>query len=170
MPPLDKVEEKVTDDYKNYQAWELARTSGNNFAASVTNGLAQKKPFDEICAQAKVKLLVLPLFSPSSPTLTNLDERINFNMVQHLAFSMKPGEASPFYPLPRQEGGLLLYVRSKEPVSEEKLKTELPEFMGKLRMYRQNEDFNQWFNRQAELAKLYIPRKESPSLSPGSMN
>ena len=30
--------------------------------------------------------------------------------------------------------------------------------------------FNQWFNRQAELAKLYIPRKESPNLSPGSMN
>lgn len=168
MPPLEKVQDKVTADYKNFQAWELARTDGTNFSASVTNGLAQKKAFKEICEQTKVKPLVLPTFSPSTSSLTNLDERINFYMVRQVAFSLKPGEASPFYPLPRQEGGLLLYVRAKVPVDETKVKAELPEYMGRLRMYRQNEDFNQWFTRQAELAKVVIPRKEAIGGMPGS--
>ncbi len=170
MPPLEKVQEKVTNDYKSFQAGELARASGTSFAASVTNGLAQKKPFAEICAQAKVKPINLPPFAPSTPSLTNLDQRINFYMVQHIAFSLKPGEASPFYPLPKQEGGLVLYLRAKLPLDEAKVKADLPEFMGRLRMYRQNEDFNQWFNKQAELARLNIPRKETPTASPGAMN
>jgi hypothetical protein len=37
----------------------------------------------------------------------------------------------------------------------------LPEFLGKLRQYRQNEAFNQWFRRAAEQARLVIPAKES---------
>ena len=167
MPPLEKVQDKVTADYKKAQAWELARAEGTNFAASVTNGLAQKKPFTALCEQAKVKPIVLPPFSASSP-LTNVDEKINAYMVERIAGTLKPGEASIFYPLPRQEGGLLLYVRAKVPVEEAKVKAELADFTGQLRVYRQNEDFNQWFSRQAELAKLVIPRKENPSVSPGS--
>jgi hypothetical protein len=167
MPPLERVQDKVTTDYKNFQAWELARTSGTNFAASVTNGLAAKKSFDQICEQAKVKPTVLPPFSPST-SLTNLDERLSY-MVHHLAFSLKPGEASQFYPMQKQEGGLVVYVKEKLPLDETKMKADLPEFVSRLRMYRQNEDFNQWFTKQAELAKLFIPRKES-SISPGAMN
>ena len=170
MPPFEKVQEKVTADYKNSQAAEMARTNGYSFAASVTNGLAQKKTFAQICEQAKIKPLTLAPFSASTPSLTNLDERINFYTLQHIGLSLKPGEASQFYPLPRQEGGMIVYVRAKLPLDESKVKAELPEFVGKLRIYRQNEDFNQWFSRQAELAKLYIPRKEQPTLSPGAMN
>ena len=174
MPPLEKVQEKVTSDYKNFQAWELARTNGNSFAASVTNGLAAKKSFAEICQQAKVTPITLPPFSPATTSVTNsadgkpLDQRINFYLVKHFAFSLKPGEASPFYPLSGQEGGILLYVRAQVPLDEAKMKSELPDYMGKLRMYRQNEDFNQWFSKQAELAKLTIPRKETPGMGPGS--
>src|SRR5205814_9895641 len=40
MPPFEKLQEKVTSDYKNFQASEMARTNGYSFAASVTNGLA----------------------------------------------------------------------------------------------------------------------------------
>jgi len=161
LPAFEKVQEKVTADYKAAQAWDLARTNGNNFATSVTNGLAQKKSFDELCEQAKVKPLALPSFSPSTPSLTNLDERINFYMVQHVAFALKPGEASQFYPLAKQEGGIVLYVKAKLPIDEAKLKTELPEYIGRLRIYRQNEDFNQWFSRQAQPA-LFIPQRDIP--------
>jgi len=170
MPSFEKVQEKVAEDYKNFQAWEMARTTATGFASSVTNGLAQKKAFADLCAQANVKPQALTPFSASTSALTNLDERINFYMIQHLAASLKPGEASSFYPLPRQEGGIVLYLRAKLPVDESKVKAELPEFIGRLRMYRQNEDFNQWFNKQAELAKLVIPRKETPSISPRQMN
>ena len=166
-PPFEKVQDKVTADFKNLQAWDLARTNGNNFASAVTNGLVQKKSFAAICEENHIKPLALPPFSSSTPSLTNLDERINFYMVQRIALSLKPGEASPFYPLPRQEGGLLFYLRAKLPLDEAKVKTDLPEYIGRLRMYRQNEDFNQWFSKQAELAKLNIPRKETPG-QPGS--
>src|SRR5207247_9073679 len=95
---------------------------------------------DPACEQANVNPTVLPPFSRST-SLTNLDERLSY-MVHHLAFSLKPGEASQFYPMQKQEGGLLVYVKEKLPLDEMKMKADLPEFVGRLRMYRQNGDCN----------------------------
>ena len=162
LQPLEKIQDKVTADYKNYLAFELARTAGQAFQTNLTNGLAMKKTFADICAQEKVKVIDLPLFSPSTRALTNVDERISLRLLQGLVGDLDVGKASSFVPAqPPTEGGYILYVKDRPPLDEAKVKEALPEFMGQLRIYRQNEAFQQWFRKQAEQAKLAGPKRET---------
>jgi hypothetical protein len=165
LQPLDKIQEKVAADYKNFMALELVRKAGQSFQTNLTNGLTLKKSFDELCAEAKVQTMDLPLFSPSTTALTNLDARINLRLLQGVASELDPGKASSFVSaLPASEGGFIIYVKSHPPIDDAKMKAALPEFLNQLRVYRQNEAFQQWFRKQAELARVAGPKRE-PSVS-----
>jgi len=85
VEPLDKVKERVTADFKNSKALEMARSAGASFYNTVTNGLAQKKSFEQICKESNVNCVPLPPFSPSSTSLTNLDERLSLQMLQRVS-------------------------------------------------------------------------------------
>jgi hypothetical protein len=159
LQPLDEVRDKVTGDYKHQMALEMMRKAGPSFHTNLTNGLALKKSFQELADTEKVTVLNLPPISPSMQTLTNLDPRLELRLVQSLAASLEPGKASPFIPL--QEGGMILYVKDRPVVSDAKVAAELPEFIGRLRQYRQREAFETWFRKQAELAKLSGPKRET---------
>src|SRR2546430_4747030 len=135
LPSLDKIRDKVTADYKHSQALEMARNAGKTFQTSVTNGLAPKKSFDEICAPAGIKPVQVPPFSSTTNAIAGLDERIPVRALQEIAFELKPGQASPFRPL--AEGGFIAYLKERIPVSEAQVKAELPDYFGKLRIYRQ---------------------------------
>jgi hypothetical protein len=161
MPPLEKVIDKVTQDYKNNQAQELARQAGAAFGTNVTNGLTLKKSFADICAAEGVKAIDVPPFSDSTESLTNFDARINLRMLQNLSRDLEIGKATPFLPF-SQEGGLVLYLKNRPKLDDAKVQAALPEFMAKLRVYRQNEAFNQWFRKQADQAKLALPKREEP--------
>jgi len=50
----------------------------------------------------------------------------------------------------------------RQPVPDEKVKEELADYIAKLRLYRQNEAFNQWFRKEAEQARVTAPQKETP--------
>jgi hypothetical protein len=167
LPPLEKIQEKVTADYKNSQAQDAARKAGAAFHLTLTNGLAQSKAFNDICAEVKVQTVSLPPFSSSTESLTNIDERINYRQVQRLAEDLQPNKASAFTPMP-PHGGLILYLRARLPVDEAKVKTELPGFTGRLRAYRQNEAFQQWFRKQAEQARLIMPVRETDKPAPST--
>jgi hypothetical protein len=160
--PLEKIQDKVTADYKNYMALLMARTAGQTFHTNLTNGLAQKKSFTEIAAAEKVPTIDLPPFSASTRSLTNLDSRVSLRQLQGLASELKPGQASPFLSAqPPSEGGYLFHLKARPPVDLAKMNAELPEFVGQIRVYRQNEAFQQWFRKQAELAKLSGPKRET---------
>jgi peptidyl-prolyl cis-trans isomerase D len=161
--PYEEVKDKVREDFTQNKALELARSAGTNFHAALTNGLAQKKTFDQIVAETKVEVLKLPPFTPSMTTLTNLDERIPLRVLQQQAQDLKPGQAGGYLPTPfgKVQGGFVMYLRERRPVDEARLKAELPEFLARLRSYRQNEAFNQWFRKQVEQHKLVIPQPQS---------
>ncbi len=161
MPPLEKVTDKVTQDYKNNQAQELARKAGATFGTNVTNGLTLGKSFADICAAEGVKPLDVPPFSDSTESLTNFDARINLRMLQNLSRDLEVSKATPFLPF-SQEGGLVLHLKSRPKLDDAKVQAALPEFMARLRIYRQNESFNQWFRKQADQAKLALPKREEP--------
>jgi hypothetical protein len=152
LPPFEKIQDKVTADYKHQMALDMARQAGRAFEAGVTNGLAAKKSFEEICAAANVKPVDLPAFSPSTRSLTNLDQRISFQQLSSLTAELPAGQATGFVPQP--EGGYVAFVKARPPLDLAKMKAELPEFMATMRQYRQNEAFQNWFRRQAELARL----------------
>jgi hypothetical protein len=159
LPTLDQIRDKVTADYKRSQALEMARKEADAFHTALTNGLAQKKSFADICKDAKVQPVTVTPFSASTNSVAGLDERINFRTLQSVAFELKPKEASQY--LPTAEGGFIVYLKEKIPVSDAQVKSDLPDFLARLRAYRQNEAFNEWFRKEAEQAHLTAPKSWS---------
>ncbi len=159
MQNFDQVKDKVTADYKLERALQLARQEGQTFATTVTNALKQGKPFEDLAKAANAKVVSIPEFSASTSSLTNIDERINFRTLHNFASDLKKGQASQF--IPTADGGMVIYMQDRIPVPEDKVKEHLPEFLSRLRLYRQNEAFNQWFRKEAEEAHLTFPKKES---------
>jgi len=137
----------------------MAQNEGKAFQNTVTNGLAQKKTFDEICAKAGIKPITVPAFSSTTNAIAGLDERISVRALQEIAFELKPGQASQFRPV--AEGGFIVYLKERIPVADAQVKAELPDYFARLRMYRQNEAFNGWFRKEAEQARLTLPKSQT---------
>jgi len=161
MQPLDRIREKVTSDYKNFMAFMQAREAGMAFQGSVTNGLAQKKSFEELAAAGHGVLVDVPPFSSMTRSLPNADPRFNLRQLQGMADDLEVGKTTPFTSVPPLEGGYVFYAKARPPIDTAKLKAELPEFINQLRVYRQNEAFQQWFRKQAEQARLSGPKRET---------
>jgi peptidyl-prolyl cis-trans isomerase D len=159
MQNFDQVKDKVTADYKLDRAMQLARQEGQTFAGTVTNALQQGKSFEDLAKSANAKIVSIPEFTASTTSLTNIDERINFRTLHNVASDLKKGQASQF--IPTADGGMVIYMRDRIPVSDDQVKEHLPEFLSRLRLYRQSEAFNQWFRKEAEEAHLTFPKKEN---------
>jgi hypothetical protein len=158
MQKFDEVKDKVVADYKYDRALQMARQEGQTFATTITNSLAQNKPFEQVAKAANAVVISVPEFTASTTTLTNLDTRINFRTLHNVASDLKKGQASSF--IPTGDGGFVVYMSDRIPVTDDKLKQNLPEFLSRLRLYRQSEAFNQWFRKEAEQARLTIPQSE----------
>lgn len=162
LQPLDKIKDKVTTDYKNFMALDLARKAGQAFQITLTNGLAAKKSFTDLCAAEKVKVIDIPPFSASTRNLTNVDARVSLRMLQSVALDLEVGKASPFLTAqPATEGGFIVYAKARPAIDPAKMQEELPRFVNQLRNFRQNDAFQQWFRKQVELAKVAGPKRET---------
>jgi len=169
IPPLEKIRDQVVADYKYSQAVTLARKAGMESQHTLTNGLAQGKTFDAVCAEAKVKPVTLPPFSISTRTLPEAEDHIPLNGsrtrmgLKDIAFSTMPGKASGFHET--NDGGLILYVKAKLPLDEAKMKSELPAFISYVRQNRSREAFDAWFRKEADKSLRETPlfhRQETP--------
>jgi len=175
VPPFEQIQGQVFEDYKNDRAMFLARSNGLAFYQKLTNGLAQGKTFSAICAENNLKPVELPPFSLSTRALPIVEDHgvsLNGERASHgqlglkqLAFSTPPGKVSHFDP--SNEGGMILYVRSRLPLDETKMKKELPSFVAVVRQQRQQEAFNVWFNEQLQKAHLPLGQQRAPGASPG---
>lgn len=147
IPPLKSIEAKVTKDYRNAKATQMAQQAAVKFDATLTNGLAQGKTFSAIAAEAKVKTEPLPPFSLSTRSLPpEIEDRLDFGLLKQVAFSTPVGKASR--PAPTRDGAYVLYVEKQLPIDEAKLKKELPGFITYVRQGRQSDAFNQWLGKQ----------------------
>jgi hypothetical protein len=156
--PYAEVAGRVEEDYKRFNAFTLSYSAATNFIAKATNGLAQGKTFEELAQQEGLKAETLPPISPSTASVTNLEERIDVNRLKNALLSLEPGKVSNFQQNP-PDGGFIVYSRAKLPIDEAKLRAELPKFLGELRAKKQNEILNQWFRKQVEQAKLPLPNR-----------
>ena len=148
IPPLDQIRARVEQDYRLTQALNLARNAGAASYQMLTNGLAQGKTVEAICAEAKLQLVEMPPFSLSTRELPQVEERIALNQFKQIAYTSPLGKVSPFQMT--TDGGIIVYVKSKLPLDEAKMNTSLPAFANYVRQSRQNEAFNDWFRREAE--------------------
>jgi hypothetical protein len=152
LPALDTIRARVTEEYRMDQAGQMARNHGTNFFSLVTNGLAQAKSFAAICAEAKVASVALPKFAPAMRALPELDRRLDLGQIKAAAAGVAAGKCSEF--MPTRDGGFVLFVKARTPVSEPELKQELPKFLASLRQSQQYEAFNEWFRKQLEQSQI----------------
>jgi hypothetical protein len=170
IPPLDKIRDEVTKDFKNSQAVSLARIAGIEFWQTLTNGLAKGKTFAAICSEAKLKPVELPSFSLSTKELPDIEDHIRINQLKEMAFRTPPGKVSEFQDT--QAGGIILNVKSKLPLDEARMRTELPNFVNYVRQRRQEEAFEAWFRKEADkgLRDTPVNRQQQPPpvMAPGA--
>ena len=159
LEPYAAVADKVADDFKRYNAFTLAYAEATNFIAQANTGLATGKTFEETAQKAGLKVETLPPISQATESLTNLEERLDVRTLKSVMFRLEPGKLSTYQPNP-PEGGYVVYVRGKLPLDDAKVRAELPRFLAELRYHKQNQNFNVWFNKQAELAKLPVNNRQ----------
>ncbi|HWN95751.1 MAG TPA: peptidylprolyl isomerase [Methylomirabilota bacterium] len=157
----EEVRDKVTDDYKHFNAYTLARNDGTNLVGIATNGLVQGKTFEESAQKLGLKVETLPPISQSTDSLTNLEARLNVRQLKSIVFSLEPNTVSSYIPNP-PDGGFVVYVRAKLPFDETKLRQALPKFTAELRYQKQNEIFGQWFRKEVEKANLPLNKPKQP--------
>jgi hypothetical protein len=162
-PALEEIRETVTADYRNNQARELARQAGMQAYNVLTNGLAQGKTFETVCAETNLTAISMPPLSAQTRSLPEIEPLVSISELKNVALGLQPGNTSGF--IPTRQGGFILHVNARLPVPEERLKTELPEFMTELRQERQYAAFNDWFSKELERSKLRMPPgyKSSPN-------
>jgi hypothetical protein len=172
VPTLESIRDRVVADYKFSQAVNLARRAGLAAYRTLTNSMAQGKSFSAAASEAKLAAVELPPFSLSTRELPAIEDKISLNGrdgLNEIAISTPPGKLSEFHAT--SDGGLLAYVKSRLPLDEAKMKSELPAFVAYVRQNRQREAFEAWFHKEAEKGlrdtPLFRPQ-QAPKLAPGS--
>lgn len=167
IPSLEKIRDRVTADYKLFQAASAARRAGGEFANVLTNGLAAGKTFSTLCVEAGVKPVIVPPLSLSSRTNEVVEEHVTLRQYASVAFATPLGRASQF--VPTMEGGFVVFVREKLPIDVAKMTANLPAFASSVRQTRQGEAYSAWFNREMERGLRDIPafRQEQQQLPGG---
>ncbi len=156
IPPLEALQERVTEEYRREQAVLLARQAGTNFVATLTNQLAQGGIFSELATRAGATWIGLPVFTPAARNLPQWDPRVSLEQVKLVAAGLSPG--TPSGVVATRDGALVLLLKQREPVAEAELREALPTYLAELRAQRRFDGFNDWFQRQIELTRLTLPR------------
>ena len=89
--------------------------------------------------------------------------RISLDRLQNVAARLATGKTSDF--MATEDGGVIIHLRSRTPVSEEKLKEDLAGFVRNIRDQRQYAAYGQWLQRLPESMKLVV-RQTQPTSAP----
>ena len=165
-PPFELVREKVTSDYKMYNAAMAARSAAITLVQKATN-IAEGKAFATLCSEAGARPVLLPSFSLNTRALAEVEEHMNLQSFRDIASRTEAGKVNG---MPTYTGGGVIYVMSKLPLDEKKAAEELPEFVNLLRQTRQEEAFRKWFETEAPkvLADTPLVQRQPQINSPGA--
>ncbi|HOX03340.1 MAG TPA: SurA N-terminal domain-containing protein [Candidatus Paceibacterota bacterium] len=171
FPAKEAIWGRLMEDYRQFQALEAARQAGRSFYQTLTNGLAQGQAFTNLCAEAKAAVVNLPPFAQASRYVDGLDDRLDLDQLKQLTARLRPGQASGFTLVP--EGGFVLYLEKRTPVDEAKMKQELESYLQNLRLTRQYQSFEDWFEWQVARSGVMLAleqeekqRQKEPSTQP----
>ncbi|MCD6338379.1 MAG: peptidyl-prolyl cis-trans isomerase [Verrucomicrobia bacterium] len=162
IPPFESVKARVERDFRLDRARELAREAGKRFHKKLITAMSQGKSFRQVCLEENVPVVTLPRFSQSSTSLPQWDRRLNFYQVKRVAADLKEGDVSDL--IPTQDGGFVLHVVKRHPVTEQELKEVLPEYMARLARTRESTAFREWYEYYYRLSGIHTPlgRDERP--------
>jgi len=148
IPPLEEIQNRVTQDYQLREATLLAQRAGTNFVVNLAIGMAGGKSFDAVCTAAGLQPQTPPPFSLGTQDLPALGEHAGIlTQLKQATFSTPDGHASNFEQT--DDGGFIVHVQSRLPVDQSVMNSELPKFTADLRRARENEAFNAWMQSEA---------------------
>jgi hypothetical protein len=153
VPELEQILERVTEDYKRDTSTRLAREAGERFVRTLTNGLAQGKDFAAICVEAGVTPVTLPVFTAATRTPPpNWDRRLNLEQVKAMTANKAAGTATDL--IFTRDGGFVVYVKARTPVTDEEVKAGLAETRQELERGGQSRAYNDWFLHQLQASRI----------------
>lgn len=169
IPPLKSIEPRVTEDYRRFLALEAARSAGQTFRNSLTNALAAGKSFASFAAEQKQQVVDLPAISISMQSVPGLPPYADLGSLKDSAFALEPGGVSGF--TPARDGGYVLFLKERKPVSDEALKAGLPAYLSEARSRRNSSPFAQWFSEEWEKSSVAARFRPSPATNgPAELN
>ncbi len=152
VPPLGSVLARVTEDFKRARSREAAISAGQTFRMVLTNAMAGGKSFQDVVGEQKLAVTDLPPFSLSMDMVPGLPPYADLNSLKDTAFNLQPGGVSTFN-LGR-DGGYVLFLKERKPVSEETLKAGMATYAAELRSRRFAEAFYRWFESEWERSSV----------------
>ena len=164
IPSFETVRERVLQDYKMDRARAAARESGEKFQASAAAALASGKRFADVASAEKVTVVNVPEFTASAQNLAGLDSRLNLYLVRNAAASAKPNGVSRY--TESADGGFVLYLEKKEPVSDEAVKQALPAALAEARQQRRMAVFQSWFASEFEKSGALASKASATGVPP----
>jgi len=164
VPPFDAVKTQVERDYHLDKARELAQEAGRKFRNRLQEEMKAGKSFRQVCEEAKVPIVSLPKFDLVSGIPEGWEPRLNFYQVRSVAAQMRKGEVSDF--IPTRDGGFILHVIDRIPVSEKELAEALPDYLKQLRMQGRMSAFPDWFQYQMQVNEVNFPILQRENQNP----
>ena len=164
QPPLEQVLERVTTDYQKSQARILANSAGAELQRNISAGLAQGKTFETAAAEAGAEVIDLPPFAQKTMSLAALPVQADLTPIKNIAFTLKPGELSTYGQ--GRDGGFVVHLEKRVPVTDEQVKAALPEYMKTVRQSRQSQAFSSWLRSEMELARITLATDKQTSTTP----
>jgi len=171
LQSYEQVQNRVLNDYLQAEALKAARDAASDFAAKATNAVAEGKAFTSVCSEAKVKPVLLPPFSLTTRSLSEVEQHMSLQQFKQIAFNFQVGKVSPAVPI--MGGAVVAYIQSELPLDEKKVTEQFPAFMEMFRQARQQEAFEEWFNHEAPVALANTPvagPRPSELEQPGAAN
>ncbi|HEX3890589.1 MAG TPA: peptidylprolyl isomerase [Verrucomicrobiae bacterium] len=152
IPPLEEIRNRVTQDYQFRAATLLAQSAGTNFARTLADG----KSFAASCTAAGLQPQTLPPFSLGTQKLPELGGHADIlTQLKQASFSTPSGHASLFEET--DDGGFIVFVKSRLPVDQSAMNSELPKFTADLRRQRESDAFNAWLQTEANRELTHTP-------------
>lgn len=157
IPSFESVRERVGRDFKQDRARISAREAGEKFQSAAAVGVGAGKTFSEVAAAQRVTHAELPAFSIASQSVPGLDARLNLYSLKNAAFVLKTNEVGRY--TETADGGFVLYLKEKRPVSEAAIKAGLPAALAESRQQRRMAAFQNWFGTEFQKAGLAAAAK-----------
>jgi hypothetical protein len=124
--------------------------------------LSSQQSFSAGCAAAGLEAQTLPPFSLGTEKLPELGSHsADLTQLKQAAFGTPAGRTSLFEQT--DDGGFIVFVKSRLPVDRSAMNSELPKFTADLRRARENDAFNAWLQTEAnrELRDTPVYRQQA---------
>lgn len=147
---LDEARPKIVESIKNTRARQNLAAEAERVRAALLDALAKGQTITEAAKAAGQTATDLAPFSLSEPPYSVPDAQ---TVIPRTA-ALNVGELSPLQTTP--DGGLFVYVRSREPVNEADWEQQRPTLMTQQRLGRERVAFAEWLRAAREGAGLNL--------------